>query len=735
MFKIIKTVLPLLLLAGSVNAQTDTSLSKTTLQEAVIIGIKATHKLPVTYSLLNRKQISARYYGADIPTLIQFTPGINSYSDNGSGIGYSFFRLRGIDQTRINTTVNGIPVNDPENQGVFFNNFADLASSAESIQIQRGVGTSTNGTSAFGGSINLLTKNLSPVSEVKLSTGLGSFGASRVAAEFQSGIIARNFMFYGRYSELKTNGFRQHSGAAIQSYAFSVAYVNKRSVLKLNLFGGNAQSELAFLGIDKATYDANNKTNTFINGETDAFKQQFYQLQYILQLTQSQTLSTSVYYVKGNAPRFQYLYPASWGLGFSSYNMPDAIVGSDTFTTAGDMMSSYRLDQHFGGAFVTYKYVQGKLDFTTGLHANSFVSDHFMEINWGSMIPQGVQLQDHKVYFNTGYKKELSGFIKVNYEVTEKLNLFADLQLRTTSFKYKGKNLQIRQDPYKVDPMSWLFVNPKIGARFHINPSQSVYLMAGMGMREPTRFDYFQDDFATKDTKQNEIKPEQVFNLELGHEINSRTLQSKINIYAMEFTNQIVGLGQVNTFGYQITGNVGKSFRRGLELDINWIAHKKLHVFLSSSFSNNRIKVLNQHYTSATSSNDTLVIYKNSPLGSTPSSIQNLGIRYLPLNWLSAELMYRYVGMQYLDNTGNKNISIPAFSFIDLRLAIQLKQWVHLGDPTLSIQLNNLTDVKYAPAGSLSGANSIDANGNRGNFPLYIPAAGRNYFVTLAWKF
>lgn len=725
----------MLLLSGIVQAQTDTSLSKTTLQEAVIIGIKATQKLPVTYSMLNRKQIETRYYGADIPSLINYTPGINSYSDNGSGIGYSFFRLRGIDQTRINTTVNGVPVNDPENQGVFFNNFADLASSAESIQIQRGVGTSTNGTSAFGGSINLLTKNLSPVSEVKISTGLGSFGASRVAAEFQSGMLAKHFMFYGRYSELKTNGFRQHSGAAIQSYAFSAAYVNKRSVLKLNLFGGNAQSELSYMGIDKVTYDANNKTNNFINGETDAFKQQFYQLQYSIQLTHSQTLSASAYYVKGNAPRFQFLYPGSWGLGFSFYNMPDAIMGSDTFTTAGDMMSSYRLNQHFSGAFITYNYSQGRLDFITGMHANSFVSEHFMEINWGSMIPQGVQLQDHQVYFNTGYKKELSGFVKINYELNEKLNLFADLQIRTTSFKYAGKNLQIKQDPYKVDPMNWIFVNPKIGARAKIGSTQSVYFMVGMGMREPTRFDYFQDDFATKDTKQNEIKPEQVFNLELGHEMITEKLQSKINLYAMEFTNQIVGLGQVNSFGYQITGNVGKSFRRGLELDINWMAHKKLHVFLSSSFSNNRIKVLNQHYANAVILTDTLVVFKNTPLGFTPASIQNFGLRFIPLNWMSAELLYRYVGMQYIDNTGNKTISVPAFSYINLRLAIQLKQWINLGEPVLSIQMNNLADVKYAPSGSLSGANSIDASGNRGNFPLYIPAAGRNFFATLSWKF
>ena len=260
-------------------AQTD-SLNSKNMQEFVVKGIKANENLPITQTTLDSKQIKQKYYGADIPSLINYTPSINGYSDNGMGIGYSFFRLRGMDQTRVNTTVNGIPVNDPENMGVYFNNFADLASSAESIQIQRGVGTSTNGVASFGGSVNILTKNLAPKQSATLNFGYGSFGSSRATLEYQSGLINKKLAFYGRISNLQTNGYRNNSGAKITSYLFSAGYFWKKSVLKLNIFGGYAENKLAYNGIDANTLNSNRTFNPLVNGESDAFKQTFYQLHY-----------------------------------------------------------------------------------------------------------------------------------------------------------------------------------------------------------------------------------------------------------------------------------------------------------------------------------------------------------------------------------------------------------------------------------------------------------------------
>ncbi len=736
MYRIYRIALVLIAINQAVLAQSDSSSMHKDLQEFVIHGIKATEKQPITFSSLNKKQIEERYYGVDLPGLINSTPSINAYSDNGSGIGYSYFRLRGIDQTRINTTVNGIPVNDPENQGVFFNNFADLATSAESIQIQRGVGTSTNGTSAFGGSINLLTKNLSEKPEVRLSSGLGSYHASRVAAEFQSGLLADHFLFYGRYSEIKTDGFRQHSGAAIQSYTFSGAYLNKRSLIKLNLFGGSAQNQLSYLGIDKVTYDSLYKSNPFTNGETDAFKQHFFQIQYTFQISQNHTLSASAYYVTGNAPKFQFLFPGSWGYTYDYFNMPDAIIGTDTLKVAGDMMTSYRLDQRFWGGFANYNMHTSRLDLTAGFHLNSFVSDHFMEINWGSLIPAGIE-QNHQVYFNTGYKKEASIFCKANYSLTEDIGIFGDIQYRSASFSYKGRNLEIRKDPFIVENMKWSFLNPRIGARFMASHRQSLYGMVGFGKREPTRFDYFQDDFATKNTKQDEIKPEEVLDLELGYELNNKIIKGKVNLFAMEFKNQIVGLGQLNGFGYPVTGNVGSSYRRGIEGDVTVNASRWFRLFMSSSISTNKIKELNQHFTSDETGNDTVVVFKNTTLGFTPSAIHNFEIKFIPVSWFNMDLIGRSVSSQFLDNTQNNTIRSQGFKTLDLRMSIYLKPWIKLGEPIIRIQLNNVGDVKYAPTGSLGGptTNPMDKYGNRGNYSLYLPAAGRNFFITLDWKF
>lgn len=736
MFKKNWVVLPMLL-GSAAYAQQDTTVAaaKQNLQEVVVSGIKATSIMPITQTTILSKQIAERYYGADVPTVINYTPSINMVSDNGTGIGYSSFRLRGMDQTRINTTVNGIPVNDAENQGVYFNNFADLMSSAESVQIQRGIGTSTNGTSAFGGSVNIQTKNLSEQAEVNVNVGYGSFNSQRATMEFQSGLLQNRFMFYGRYSHVSTDGYRDNSGSTIRSYAFSGAYKMKNALLKVNMFGGYAENQLAYTGLDKTTLDNNRKTNPFTNGETDAFKQQFYQVQYMKQFSQRSNVSASAYYVRGMAPKFQFLFPGLWGYGYDFYNMPNAIVGNDTLTTAGDMMTSYRLDQHYYGAFANYNFKSKKIDFVTGVHANRMESTHFMEINWGSVLPAGI-MQNHQVYSNTGYKSEASAFAKATYNLTSKWNVFGDAQLRYAMFSYTDKQMAIRNYGYKVDDMNWTFLNWRLGTRYFVNEKNSVYAMVGQSHREPTRFDYFQDDFATRDTKQNDIKPEEVTDVEVGFEHNGRKLIAKINGYAMLFNNQIIGLGQLNVFGYPITTNVKNSSRMGVETELVYQVNKKISLSNYSSFSSNMIKSIDQHYRTTYATNDTVITYTNVALVLSPSVIINQGVKFDATQWLSLEVMYRYVGMQYLDNTGDKNVSAPAFNYLDGRLAIKLNRWIKTGIPMLSLRVNNILNDKYSTSGSIaSGTNTMDASGVKGTTPFYYPAAGINFFTTLSWKF
>jgi len=721
--------------AANALGQTDTTGSKQVLQELVVSGLKANEKTPITFSSINSKTLRKLYYGADIPSLLQVTPSVNMNSDNGTGIGYSVFRLRGMDQTRINTTVNGIPVNDPENQGVYFNNFADLASSAENIQVQRGVGTSTNGSSAFGGSVNISTRNLSDKPGANVFMGIGSFGSSRLTAEVQTGLLNEHWMFYGRMGQVKTDGYRNNSGTQAQSYQFSLGRVSQKSALKFNFFGGNAQSKLAYAGIDAATFKAAPKTNYFVDGESDAFKQYFNQVQYSYVLRGGQSISASAYYVLGGAPKFQFLAPGYYN--FTDLNMlstPFYVSPNGDTMGPGNVMTSYRLNQQYFGGFLNYHLTKGRIDLNAGLHASSFKSDHFMEVNWANLIPANIQ-QNHQVYFNTGYKKEVSAFAKLNYAVSAELLVFADLQIRKTSFKYVGLDQKIRKEYGKVEDMQWLFFSPKAGAKLGLNQNLSAYVMVGYSEREPTRFDYLQDDFAVRDVKQNEIKPEQVLDMEGGIELKG-AVKGKINVFAMEFQNQIVGTGLFNNFGYPVTGNVGRSYRRGIETELTAKANKNISFWLSSSLSVNGIAELNQTYFNSDMGLDQKVVYKNTALALSPSQIHNIGFES---NWLNRYLVfgvsYRYVSMQYLDNTQTKALSLAAYQTVDLQLGFNVQRFAKYGLPNVSIKVNNLLNQKYAPAGSLGGYNSIDNAGVRGQSPLYFPAATTYVFCTLSWQF
>jgi iron complex outermembrane receptor protein len=661
-------------------AQTD-SLNSKNMQEFVVRGIKANENLPVTQTTLDRKQIEQKYYGADIPSLINATPSINGYSDNGMGIGYSFFRLRGMDQTRVNTTVNGIPVNDPENMGVFFNNFADLASSAENIQIQRGVGTSTNGVANFGGSINILTKNLAPKQSANVNLGFGSFGSSRATLEYQSGMIKNKLAFYGRISYLQTNGYRNNSGAKITSYLFSAGYFWKKAVLKLNVFGGYTENNLAYIGIDANTLSLDRKFNPLVNGESDAFKQTFYQLHYSYQINSKSNFTSSVYFVRGEAPKFQY-----FGNFANEYlNLPTYINGNDTQST-NNAMTSYRLNQYFVGTFLNYQYKSGKWDLIANVHANAFKNEHFLEVqSIESYNPAYKPSQN--AFFNTGYKNEVSGNIKLNYSITSKTSAFGDVQVRNVSFNYSPQIMEYRtiyglnNDNLLVENMNWTFLNYRVGMKHQFNKNINIYALFGRSNREPARVDYFKDEHPYSNIKQSDIKHETVNDYELGASFNNQKLAINANLFYMDFENQIASTGSLNAYGAAINTNVGASLRKGIEIEAIWKLNKKIWLTNSSAFSQNTINKIGLHYFDENTFADTVIIKENATTALSPSVIINQGIRVIPNKWFYAELNYRFVSMQYLDNSEDKNISIPNFHIMDLKFGINLKQWIKYGEP------------------------------------------------------
>ena len=701
-------------------------------EEIVVTAIRANSQTPVTQYNMSQKDIKAKYFGHDIPALINNAPSMNTYSETGNGIGYSYIRLRGIDQTRINLTINGIPVNDPETQGYYFNNFADLATSLKSIQIQRGVGTSTNGVASFGGAVNMVTTDLSTKPSFSSSSGYGSFVSRRLTGEFQTGLLQNKFAFYGRISNVGTDGYRDHSSANISSYLVSGAYYGKKSLLKINSFGGMAHSTLAYNATDKSILDTNRTYNPLGSENKDQFQQTFHQVQYTYEFSKKLNFVTSGYFVKGNG---------FFDLSFTDFpyydlNMPNL---SPTQTTT-NALASYKLDQSFYGlmAFLNYSTQKVKLNF--GLHGNMFQSKHYMQTKWAQDLPPGIG-PNYEAYSNTGYKQELSSFLKLQYNLTEKLLLFGDAQIRTVAFQYKAQDKAIFRDTFKVDNMNWLFFNPKLGTRYNVTEKNSFYLSGGKTTREPTRIDYMGDDRAYFDIKQSDVKPETVYNLELGNEIRTKKISFNTNIYFMEFRNEIAATGALNYFGYSIRKNVPKSFRRGIEFDWTWQINKVFAVMNTSNISYNRIKTYTQdtpiYDSTGTEVGTKPETIKNAVPVLTPALTLNQGFRFTPLSWLSLDVIGKYVSRMYLDNTNSKDLSTPAFFFADLRMVLKLNSLFKVGDHNLSFQLNNFTNTKYYNSGTPNNFFNQNANGSltRVIYPSYYPAATRNFFVTLNMKF
>jgi iron complex outermembrane receptor protein len=379
------------------------------------------------------------------------------------------------------------------------------------------------------------------------------------------------------------------------------------------------------------------------------------------------------------------------------------------------------------------------------MHANSFTGEHFLEvqsIDWYN--PKFIQGQN--AFFNTGYKNEISLNLKLNYSVTNKLMAFGDIQFRNASFTYSPETKEYRtifglnNDNLLVENMNWAFINYRLGLKHQINKNITIYAMFGHSNREPAWVDYFKDEHPYSNIKQSDIKHETVNDLELGASFNNQKFAINANLFYMDFENQIASTGSLNAYGVAINTNVGASVRKGIEIEATWKLNKKIWLTNSSSFSQNTINNIDLHYfylnQNTNAFADTVISKKNATTALSPSIIINQGIRFIPTNWFFAELNYRFVSMQYLDNSENKNISIPNFHLMDLKFGLNLKKWIKYGEPSISVQINNLANQLYTPSGNvISSTNYLDQEGRSTTVPLFFPAANRNIFIGLTWKF
>jgi iron complex outermembrane receptor protein len=510
---------------------------KPVLHEAIVVsGIRAEEKTPVTKTDIDKEIIDKDYYGQDIPLLLRDAPSINTYTEAGiGGSGYSYITLRGISPTRINFTLDGVPLADSEDMGTYFSDFPDLAHSLESIQVQRGVGTSTVGSPSFGGSINFESVALRQSPQTSAEIGAGSYGTKFATAAYQTGWLPSGFALYTRLSAQASDGWRESSGVRQHNLFLSAAKNLGDSQLKLTGFSGHEYSQLAFLAADRDTLETNLRANPLTPSDKDSFGYDLAQLQYI-----RANMTASVFYQRG----------------YGWYDL-------DGFR--------YGLDGLLLGGMVTASKSYGPISANYGVHVNQFRREHTRDD-----------------YRNYGTKGEANAFAKFNYDPAP-WHLYADMQVRTTDFHYHGD--------VAIDPIRWTFFNPKFGARYDLSSTSGVYASAGMSTREPTRNDLFQgEDNASFAHDLHAVDPERVIDLEAGWDHHKRAATFKANLYAMEFHHEIASTGELSDIGLLLRRNVDRSYRRGIELEGAWQATPSLRLRGNANLSRNRISKWTQFF-------------------------------------------------------------------------------------------------------------------------------------------
>lgn len=520
----------------------------------IIITYQADKLTPITFQNISSKDLKAKSTGQEPSFLLSETPSITNYSDAGNSQGYSYFRLRGIDQTRINMTLDGVPLNEPEDQGAYFSNYPDIFNSVSKIQIQRGVGTSKNGVASYGGSVQLFSPNLYDSTKTTFGFSYGSFNSLRAFGEYNSG-LKKHKAIYARASQIYSDGYKYNSSNNSQSVFISGGLFYDKSTWKMNLLAGRQQNQLAWLGVSDSLISIDRRTNANKN-ERDQFTQCQAQLQNYWRPNNFSSIQSSIYYtfLKGN-----YDFNLNGFLGLP----------------ATSELYNYAFQSNLIGFFSNYTFSKKQFNWTAGIHGNTYDRQHI-----GSESTLG------QLYKNTGYKNEASVFTKADY--TFKLfTFFTDIQYRYSSFDYKGT--------VALNKMGWYFINPKFGLSVDVKPNSIIYYSIGSTGREPTRNDMFGgNDDLLADSSGNAIvsikTPEYVVNQELGFRHQSSKLNFNLNFYYMDFKNEIVLDGKFGPNGLALTNKIEQSFRTGVELSVTYKVSKSLSLINNSSFNYSRIK-------------------------------------------------------------------------------------------------------------------------------------------------
>ena len=682
------------------------SLEIQNLEEVIVSSVRVKENIPIAFNNVSKDEISKRNLGQDIPILLNFLPNVVTTSDAGAGIGYTGIRIRGINSQSTNVTINGIPYNDAESLGTFWVDLPDFSSSVENLQMQRGIGTSVNGSSAFGASINILTDKISEEPYFESANSVGSFNTLKNNFSFSTGLLNNTFEFSGRISKIDSDGYIDRASSDLKSHFFQLSYKKNKSLFKFLNFGGHEITYQAWNGIDLQTlendrtynpsglyYDLNGQEQ-FHENEVDNYKQDHFQFHW------TQSISSNIISNLG--------LNLTNGKGYyEQYNEN----GSEDFITRK------WLDNQFYVINYNVNYSKNKNNLIFGSTYSEYDGDHYGETIW-SQNSGNIAFTD-LFYNGNGLKKDFSNFIKSIYQFSERIGIYADLQLRKIDYTTSGSTSNVEDLTVNKH---YSFFNPKAGLNFTLNDKNKIYFSLSRAYREPTRSD-FENNI--------NIQPEELVDYELGWKFNTKKFYFSSNLYYMNYKNQLVLTGALDDVGSPIRENSGKSFRKGIELESIFKATNNLDISSNISFSRNK----NIDY--KTNFDGVVTNWGDTDISFSPDLVSSIGVNFRPKEDINISILNKFVGEQFMSNTESVVSKLNSYSTTDLNFIYSFKRSKHFKEIIFTAMINNIFNKEYVSNGyyytyddTWSEPNMITTIEGTG----YYPQALRNFLLGITFK-
>ncbi len=719
------------------------------LQDVEVLATRANSNTPVAFTNVSKKQIEAVNHGVDMPQLLQFTPGVLTTSDAGAGVGYTSMRVRGTDATRINVTMNDIPINDSESHSVFWVNTPDLASSLRDIQIQRGAGTSTNGSGAFGASVNMRSQAPSLIPYAEVSGSYGSYNTNKETIKLGTGRIGDHWVIDARLSHISSDGYRDRATSTMFSYFAQVGYYSDNTSLKFISFGGKEDTYHAWDGISRKKLDSDRKYNPngeikhddvvtgFYDDQKDIYKQFHYQLLFDHIFNNNWKINAALHYTDGYGYYQEYKNQRT----LTEYALEPFMVDGNKVKKSS-LVRKKILDSGFGGGVFSVHYTGERFASVLGGGFNKYSNNHHGQVLWVENYI-GVLDPNHEYYRNKGKKTEFNIYWKNNYNIWRGLSAYLDLQFRHINYTIKGLNdkwdwtaspehMQILDVDEKFN-----FFNPKVGLNWQVDRKNRVYASFAVAQKEPTRNNYNDGPLTVHP------KAEKLLDWEAGYEFKNSRFSAGVNLYYMKYKDQLVLNGKLNEIGELMAENVPDSYRCGIELMAGAQLTSWMRWDVNATFSRNIIK----NYVGYVSDYDdqwndmwtqTTIEKGNTTIAFSPKAVVN---SVLAFNYkgFEAQLQSQYVSRQYLDNFESKEDSLDPYFISNLGLSYSFKL-PHVKKITAGVTIYNLFNKMYENNGYSQTA-AVYKDGDKSNQPTlasdprFYPMAGTNVLAHLTFLF